>query len=388
MIEINGDMQMKPIIINALQYKYNSSGIGVMIRDLFGMFSFCYPQNIKLLLPKNSPSFPAADGTEKITIPYSYQQKLRRVLYQLFVAGPKYCGNSVLLTTDSKVPFFLPKTCTLVPLITDLGIYCIPQAYQFSRVVLWKLQFRYLLHRADFFIAVSEYTKKEMIRILNIPADKIDVIPCACGENMHRITDEKTLETLRKKYQLSEQYLLFVGSNNPRKNLQRLIRAYDIAREHGLQNELVIAGEIGWKFSKEEVLKDIRFKDSIHFIGFVPDEDMPALYSAAKCFVFPTLYEGFGIPVIEAQKCGTPVLTSKQSSLPEVGGDGAVYVDAYDIQDIAEGMLQIMQKTDLTELVDKGYQNAEKYSWKKSAEMLSEVLLNRNYKNIKNEEMG
>ena len=97
---------------------------------------------------------------------------------------------------------------------------------------------------------------------------------------------------------------------------------------------MVIAGEQGWKFDKQTALKGIAHQDDIRFIGFVPDEDMAALYSAADAFLFPTLYEGFGIPVIEAQSCGTPVLTSNVSSLPEVGGDAAVYVDPYDVEDI------------------------------------------------------
>ena len=154
------------------------------------------------------------------------------------------------------------------------------------------------------------------------------------------------------------------------------MRAYDRARDSGkVAHQLVIAGEQGWKFDKQTALKGIAHQDDIRFIGFVPDEDMAALYSAADAFLFPTLYEGFGIPVIEAQSCGTPVLTSNVSSLPEVGGDAAVYVDPYDVEDICDGIVKITGDASLAqELRQKGCENAKRFSWEKSAEILREVI--------------
>ena len=140
-------------------------------------------------------------------------------------------------------------------------------------------------------------------------------------------------------------------------------------------HDLVIAGGQGWKFDRDRALADIHHRESIHFIGFVADKDMPALYSMSDSFLFPTLYEGFGIPVIEAQRCGTPVLTSNCTSLPEVGGDGALYVDPYDTDDMTNGILTLLQNKMLAaELTERGYRNAERFSWQASAEKLNDII--------------
>lgn len=187
--------------------------------------------------------------------------------------------------------------------------------------------------------------------------------------------DTARLANLREKYHLPEHFVLFVGNFNPRKNLERLIRAFDRAKEEGIPHQLVIAGEQGWKFDRDRALQRTKHSEDIRFIGYVPDEDMPALYSAADLFVFPSLYEGFGIPVLEAQACGTPVLTSNGSALPEVGGEGAVYVDPYNIDDISNGILRSLQDATLAEnLSKKGLENVQRFSWKKSAIRLNRIV--------------
>lgn len=364
------------IVINALQYKQNSSGIGVMIRDLFGLFTRITKQKCQVVLPYDGPDFIGGQDTEYVRIPWNYKQNLRRMFFQTFQMGISYCRDSILLTTDSKMPLILPKSCIVVPLITDLAVYRMQKAYQLSRVLWWRLQYWFVRRRANFFLAISEFTKEEMIDLWGLPPEKIHVIPCACSQNMRRITEHDKLEELRAKYNLPEHFLLFVGNFNPRKNLERLIHAYDQAKTSGtLKHQLVIAGEQGWKFNREAALEGIDNKKDIRFIGFVPDEDMPTLYSAADVFLFPTLYEGFGIPVIEAQSCGTPVLTSNTSSLPEVSGEAAIYVDPYSEQDISAGILKIANDPLLiNELRQKGYENARRFSWDKSAEMLYHLI--------------
>lgn len=362
------------VVINALQYKENSSGIGVMIRELFGPYTKITKRRCQVMLPKNSPDFPVGADTEVIHAPWSYEQKLRRMFFQTFRLGRKYCRDAVLLTTDSKIPFFLPRTCFVIPIITDLAVYRLKETYQLSRVLWWRLQYRYVRHRANLFLAISEFTKKDMIEILRIPPEKIKVVPCACSTVMRPVTDERLLKKIREKYQLPEHFMLFVGNFNPRKNLERLLRAFDLAKEQ-IPHHLVIAGEQGWKFDKQEALNSIRHADAIHFIDYVPDEDMPTLYSAADLFLFPTMYEGFGIPVVEAQACGTPILTSNCSALLEVGGDAAVFVNPYDVEDISRGMLRVLQDPALAEsLAEKGLQNVKRFSWEDSARKLNELI--------------
>ena len=369
-------MNMK-VTVNALQYRSNSSGIGVLLREMFGRLTGELP--CRVVLPRDCPPFPRGEHSEVVYAPFNSAQGLGRVLFQAFVLGPAYCRDSIVLTTDSKVPFFLPKSAKLISVITDLAVFRMSNVYQGSRVFLWRMQYRYLCRRADRLIAISEFTKRELIDVLGIPAERIEVVPCAAPEGMERVEDTGALDACREKYGLPRQFVLFVGNFNPRKNLERLIRAFDrMKAATGLPHELVIAGEQGWKFDRATALRDIDCADKVRFIGYVPDADMAALYTLAEAFAFPTLYEGFGIPVIEAQCCGTPVLTSNTSCLPEVGGDGAVYVDPYSEADIAEGMARLLTDGALRDhLVEAGHRNARGYSWRASARTLGNIIQNR-----------
>lgn len=367
---------MKKIVMNALQYKQNSSGIGVLIRELFAPLTDLTKRTCQIILPKDTPAFPAHDKFEELKIPFEHGNHFQRIFFQTFRMGKQYCMDSILLTTDSKIPFSLPKNCTLIPIITDLAVFRMPEVYQNSRVLWWRFQYQYLRRKAWHWVAISEFTKRELVEILKIQPDKIDVVPCAASKQYAPVKEADKLLQIKQKYQLPEQYLLFVGNQNPRKNLQRLLLAYDQAIYTGrFPHHLVIAGEQGWKFDREACLKPLQNKNKIHFIGFVPDEDMPALYANAVLFLFPTLYEGFGIPVLEAQLCGTPVLTSNCTSLPEVGGEAAIYVDPYQVENITQGIITALQNpTSLRELSQKGFENAKKYSWEKSAQLLNEII--------------
>lgn len=364
------------IVINALAYKPNSTGIGLMILELFGRYAQRTGRACDVLLCADAPDFPVGANTRLIRIPVRYGQGLKRMAYQLFQMGPKNCKDALLLTTDAKTPFFLPKSCKLLTHVSDLGLYHIPQAYQASRVLLWRLQYRYILRRAKRFLTVSEFTRRDMVNLFGLKSEQIDIVPSACSPLMKRVEDERTLEQVRAAYALPERFVLFVGSANPRKNLRRTIEAYDRFREQSeLSHVLVIAGEQGWKFSREKTLEGIRHREDVRFIGFVPDEHMSALYSAADAFLFPTLYEGFGVPVLEAQRCGVPVVASQSGSLPEIAGDAAVLVDPDDPQSICDGLRSVLEDEALArELVRKGYENEKRFSWDESAKRLEEII--------------
>lgn len=363
------------VVINALQYKQNSSGIGVMIRDLFGKFCEIAGRECRVVMTADAPEFPSGGRAKVVRIVHGYGESLRRMWFQSFRLGAM-CGDSVLLTTDSKIPLKIPKSAVVMPLVTDLAVYRLGETYRLSRVLWWRFQYRILQKRADLFLAISEFTKRELTEILKIPEWKIEVVPCACGTNFRPVTDEVALADLRRKYALPERFILFVGNFNPRKNLERLIKAFDLMKENSnLPQSLVIAGEQGWKFDRTKALTGIKHQEKICFCGFVANEDMPALYSAADLFVFPTLYEGFGIPVLEAQNCGTPVLTANCSALPEVAGDAAAYVDPYNVESIAAGMERVLRDKHLAKnLVQAGYANVKRFSWQKSAELLNDIV--------------
>ena len=366
------------VVINALAYKKNSSGIGVLISELLFRFSELTQRDCRIVLSQDSPQVDSlGEHVTQTRSPYSHREGIRRMMFQSLLFGKKFCRNSVLLTTDSKVPFFLPNSCRVVPVITDLALLRMPDVYQLSRVLIWRLQYRYLLKKSARYVAISAFTKQEMIELLHIDASLIDVVYCAANARYARVNDPAKLSQVREKYELAQPYILFVGNANPRKNLVRLIRAFDLAKEQGeFPYQLILAGEYGWKFDREAAMAGIRHAVDIRFLDFVADEDMPALYSAASLFAFPTLYEGFGIPIIEAQQCGVPVLASNTSSLPEVGGaDGACYVDPLSAEDISRGLRAVLCDHALSEaLVTKGYENAKRFDWNASSERLNTII--------------
>lgn len=143
-----------------------------MIRELYGAYTHITSRVCQIILSHDSPEFPASENSEIVRILWNHGNNIRRLFFQAFSMGRQYCRESVLLTTDSKCPFFLPKSCVLVPLITDLAVYRLPEVYQRSQFFLWKFQYRYVSRRADFFLDISEFTKKEMVEIWNDPLGK------------------------------------------------------------------------------------------------------------------------------------------------------------------------------------------------------------------------
>ena len=187
------------------------------------------------------------------------------------------------------------------------------------------------------------------------------------------------MEDLKKKYGIKGEYILFVGTLQPRKNIVRLIEAFSrVSRSSLIPNtlSLIIVGKKGWLY--EEILeapKKFDVQGKVKFLDFVPDEDLPAFYKHAVCFVLPSLYEGFGLPILEAMKYGCPVITSNISSLPEAGGDAALYVDPLDVNDITKNLELIIKDSELRKkLIEKGYEQVKKFSWEKTAKETLKVL--------------
>lgn len=369
--------EIMKLVINALAYKQNSSGIGVMISRMVLPVCKKIQGKAQIILSKDSPEIEGFEqAAEVIRSPHDHRHGLKRMWFQTMEMGRTYGRNALLLTTDSKIPFFLPQSCRVVSVVTDLAVFHMGEVYKLSRMLWWRFQYCYLKKRATHYVAVSEFTKQDMVEVLGIDPEHITVVHCAADERMKPITDESVLHACREKYGLDKPYVLFVGNNNPRKNLSRMMEAFDLVKQRAnLPHQLVIAGEQGWKFSKEGALQGISCKKEIRFLGFVSDEDLPALYTLAELFAFPTLYEGFGIPVIEAQQCGTPVLSGKVTAMPEVGGEGAFYVDPYSVESIAAGMERILTAPSFAEeLRGKGFENAKRFSWEQSVEKLRKEL--------------
>jgi len=222
--------------------------------------------------------------------------------------------------------------------------------------------------RATRIIAVSAHTRDDLIRSYGLPPEKIVVVHEAAAPHFRPQPPEK-IEAVRARYGLPERYLLSVGTIEPRKNLGRLLQAFERAYQERLTQGWVVAGKRGWLYGDFFAqLERSPVREAVLFPGYVSDEDLPAVYAGAQALVFPSLYEGFGLPVLEAMACGTPVLASRGSSIPEVGGEAAVYFDPLDTGEMTEAVLRLLRDPALREeMRERGFAQARRFSWSKAA---------------------
>lgn len=221
---------------------------------------------------------------------------------------------------------------------------------------------------ADKIIAISHHGKAELVKYFNIDPEKIVVTPLAVKEFFKPSREEEKNQILFK-YNIPQNYIFFLGSYEPRKNIIALIKAYsNLPESIKDKHPLVIAGGKGWLNADINALVKLKSSTHIKHLGYVEEHDLPALYSAATIFIYPSFYEGFGLPVLEAMSCGTPVITSNTSSMPEIGGDAALYFDPTKTNQLEDLLLLLINNADLREnLRSKGLVQAKKYSWEKTA---------------------
>jgi len=223
--------------------------------------------------------------------------------------------------------------------------------------------------RADAIITVSESSKRDMVAHYGLAPDRVIVIYEAAAPEFVPATPDAQDE-VRSRYGLPVRYLIHVGTIEPRKNLTRLVEALERLREDGLTIPLVVVGGKGWLYGEFfRRLEQSDVCDSVIFPGYVPSADLPAIYSAASVAVVPSVYEGFGLPVLEAMACGTPVVSSHSSSLPEMGGEAARYFDPYDVEAMADAISDVWLDGQLQgEMRERGLTQAAKFSWERAAE--------------------
>jgi glycosyltransferase involved in cell wall biosynthesis len=231
------------------------------------------------------------------------------------------------------------------------------------------------ISRADHVLADSQSTRRDLIELLAVPADKITVVPAGVGDNFRRVTDEERLAYVRRRYELTPRFILGLSTLEPRKNFVGLIRAFARLSASGYAGDLVIAGGRGWMY--EPIFAEVeqqKLAGRVHFPGFVADADLPALYTLADLLAFPSFYEGFGLPVLEAMACGTPVICADNSSLPEVAGEAALMVGAGDTEALVEGMRRLLADEELRrQLVQRGLAQVKNFTWQEAARKLLAV---------------
>ncbi|NLG28782.1 MAG: glycosyltransferase family 4 protein [Chloroflexi bacterium] len=229
--------------------------------------------------------------------------------------------------------------------------------------------------RADVLLADSESTRADLVELLHAPAERVVVVYAGVETRFARQPAE-AVHAVLDKYKLRQPFILGLGTLQPRKNYARLIRAYhQLRREHGVPHQLVIGGGRGWLYEEiDATIAELGLGEQVRLPGFVDDADLPALYSAADVFAFPSLYEGFGIPILEAMGCGTPVVTANASSLPEVAGDAALLVDPNDVPALAHALWRLIDDVALRDaLVARGAAQVARFTWQSAAERLLSV---------------
>lgn len=317
----------------------------------------------------------------------------------------------VLFVPAHTLPVIRKPGLKTVVTVHDLGSEYLPKMHQVKQRVYLGFMQRYQLQAATRIIAVSTATKEDLVKKVGIKPEKVSVVYEGYDKELFKPVKNDVLVNSLTHYNLKPKtYYLFVGTVQPRKNLERLIKAYaqcfgrqphSLFRQRkrpavlrqaqdlgyarsarlgltafgGSLPQLVVAGSKGWLSDQIYKLpKQLGIGDRVKFLGYVPEKDLPVLYSGAIALLFPSLFEGFGLPILEAQASGCPVLTSNTSSLPEVGGKGALYVDPTDINDIVRGIERVKGKGEGVKLIKAGFENIKRFSWEKCARETMEVL--------------
>lgn len=265
----------------------------------------------------------------------------------------------------------------VITTIHDVSFLLFPETLAKKNLTRILKDIDYSINRSDIIITVSENAKREIINHLGVEENKIKIIYNASSPLISTLS----LEYLQKKFKFHQNYILYVGNLEPRKNIPSLIHAYyKLLKETNLPYQLVIAGQRGWHYETIfDTVSKLGLEQQIVFTDYISQEDKAAFYQNASLFVFPSFYEGFGIPILEAMSAKVPVICSNTSSMPEVAGNAAVLINPKDIDSIASSMYQLLTNKELrTQKIELGKIQAEKFSWDKSAEKLVEI-----YKSLK-----
>ena len=358
--------------------KLRDFGIGTYIRNILIELSrldrsteyvvLCRPDDVESgevlgrnfrMVPETAPMYSIA---EQFKIPLSLAREGVRLVHEPhYVLPPAIRCRSVVTIHDCihlMFPQYLPSRL----------------AHVYAKGSMWSAT-----RKADRILTVSEASKRDILRFFDVPPEKVVVIHNAIDERFLAGPDPERMELVRQRFQLDHPFVLYVGNIKPHKNIERLIDAFARARTqcHDDHLKLIIIGD---EISKYPALRQSVHKHKldkyVRFLGFQPQETLAAFYRLARAFVFPSLYEGFGLPPLEAMACGSPVVTSNVSSLPEVAGGAALLVDPYDANAIAGGIVQAVTDDTLrADLIGRGLTRARSFSWAHSVKKIHEIYM-------------
>jgi len=295
--------------------------------------------------------------TPLIRIPLTLSTELRRnpvdVLHVQFTSPP-----------------FAP--CPVVVSVHDLSFEHLPQTFTWRSRKQLRLTVRRSARSAAQVIALSEYGRQDIIEQYRLDPATVTAIPLAASDRFRPVRNAEELQRVRQTYGIESDYVLSVGAIQPRKNLNRLVTAYSRLRRGNPKvklPKLVLVGKCAWLYDETlRAIKELELTDSVIVTGYVPETDLPALYSGAICFVYPSYFEGFGLPPLEAMRCGAPVIAGDRTSLPEVVGAAGLLVDPFDIDALAAAIEKVINDSDLrAQLSVKGFERAKLFDWRETA---------------------
>jgi glycosyltransferase involved in cell wall biosynthesis len=295
--------------------------------------------------------------------------------FNLFLSKPK---PDVFFSPTHYAPRFSPVPSVIS--VMDLSFLRFQELFNKSDLYQLKNWTKYSVKKATQIITISNSSRNDIIETYQVPEEKVLTIYPGIKQSVTLEPHVYAMNELKAKYAVSTNYILFVGTLQPRKNISRLIEAFSKIKESDFELkdvELVIIGKKGWLY--EEILeapKKYNIEDKVKFLEGINDDELTIFYKHALCYVLPSLYEGFGLPVVEAMKHGCPVVTSNVSSMPEAGGDAAIYIDPEDVDDIAKKIVKVVNDKELRkELSEKGKKQAAKFSWEKTAKETLKILV-------------
>jgi glycosyltransferase involved in cell wall biosynthesis len=274
-------------------------------------------------------------------------------------------------------PVRIPKEVASVMVVHDLTRFLFPEFFNFNvmQKVLDRFAYPAMLRRYDHLLTVSKTTRQDLMTLFKVPKEKITVAYHGAEEAFQPVNPQEAEQSLGQSHNIRKPFILFLGTLEPRKNILTLIKAFTGIKDQ-IPHDLVLVGQKGWKW--EPIFREMErpdLKERVHWVGYVSDQERVFFYNAADFLAYPSWYEGFGMPLLEAMQCGCPVITSRISSMPEVMGDAGLLIDPQRVEDVQGAMLRLAQEPGLREkLRVAGFEQAKKFSWETSAKITLEVF--------------
>jgi glycosyltransferase involved in cell wall biosynthesis len=341
----------------------------------------------KKLIPDLEKDLPNDWQIKILFWPLKYLWTQIRLAWEIIFNPP-----DILFIPSHALPIFssiFHRQLLTVITIHDLGFERFPEVYSFWQRFYTRFVYKWAVHYATKIIAISEFTKKELIDLYRANPQKIEVVYLGYNESIfHPISDKKQIDQILEKYNIKRPYILFVGRLEKKKNVINLIKAFQLLPK-GIQ--LVLVGQpsygysnikfeirnpsFGFRSGRPELVERAKSETNILEIGYINHQDLPYLYAGAECFVYPSLYEGFGLPILEAMACGCPVVGSSAASIPEIGGQAVLYFRPENPEEIAKAILKIIKDQSFREtMIQKGFEQVKNFSWEKCARETLEII--------------